>query len=52
MTNKTTPKTIIAICDNCAKTWNYTGKNKVYVTCPDCRKLVKIGESEEEDGQS
>ena len=36
-----------AICDNCGKVWNYTGKNKVFVTCPDCRKLVKLDDEEE-----
>jgi len=29
-------------CKNCDKTWNYTGKNKVHATCPDCRRNVKL----------
>lgn len=29
-------------CENCGKEWDYSGKNKVYTTCPDCRKLVRI----------
>lgn len=29
-------------CSSCNKVWNYTGKNKVTATCPDCRTLVKI----------
>jgi uncharacterized protein (DUF983 family) len=39
---------IKAICDGCGKAWIYTGKNKVYVTCPDCRKLVKLDSEEVE----
>jgi predicted RNA-binding Zn-ribbon protein involved in translation (DUF1610 family) len=29
-------------CTSCKRVWDYTGKNKVYATCPDCRKIVKI----------
>ena len=43
------PIKIHAICDNCGKAWTYTGSNKIFVTCPDCRKLVKIGETTKEE---
>lgn len=43
MNKQKTQQKIQAICDNCGKAWVYTGSNKVFVTCPDCRKLVKIG---------
>ena len=39
---------IKALCDKCGKVWIYTGKNKVFVTCPDCRKLVKLDSNEME----
>jgi protein-arginine kinase activator protein McsA len=29
-------------CGNCGREWNYTGKSRVYATCPDCRNAVKI----------
>jgi len=29
-------------CKKCGKEWEYTGKNKIYATCPDCRYLNKI----------
>lgn len=29
-------------CAKCGKVWEYTGKNKVYATCPDCKRLVEI----------
>jgi len=32
-------------CPKCMKSWNYGGQNKFFVTCPDCRKLVRIAGS-------
>jgi len=31
-------------CTNilCKKEWDYTGSNKIYAICPDCRRAVKI----------
>ena len=31
-------------CSNeaCLKEWNYSGKNRFYATCPDCKTSVKI----------
>ena len=29
-------------CKKCEKVWNYSGKNKYYATCPDCKTSVKI----------
>jgi Zn finger protein HypA/HybF involved in hydrogenase expression len=44
-TKQTTPKE--AICDNCGKVWMYKGINTIYVTCPNCRKMVKLDTDEE-----
>jgi phage FluMu protein Com len=43
-----TKQNVKAICDGCGKVWIYTGRNKVYITCPDCRKLVKLESDEKE----
>lgn len=31
-------------CHKCGKVWEYSGKNFVYATCPDCKSSVKIGD--------
>jgi len=30
----------------CGKEWDYSGNNKIYATCPDCKRLVKIKDGE------
>ena len=30
---------------NCEHVWNYKGKAKIYTTCPDCHRNVKITEN-------
>lgn len=30
----------------CGKEWDYSGDNKVFATCPDCRKLVRVPPSQ------
>lgn len=31
-------------CPKCKHEWNYKGKSKFYVTCPQCYRKVKIKE--------
>ncbi len=38
-------------CGNCGKVWPYKGNNKVFATCPDCRKLNNIQKSKVNGGQ-
>jgi acetyl-CoA carboxylase beta subunit len=33
---------MIINCPKCDKVWEYRGDNNFYVTCPDCRKLIKM----------
>ena len=37
--------------EQCLKEWNYSGKQKVYATCPDCKKSVKIEDGVMDDGE-
>ena len=39
---------MIVKCNKCGKEWDYTGDNKTFCTCPDCRALVKIPKSDGE----
>jgi len=31
-------------CKTCGNKWDYQGSKKLYATCPECRRLVKINE--------
>ncbi len=33
-------------CKKCGHEWDYNGRNKHTVTCPDCRKINKIDKIE------
>jgi len=32
-------------CPKCNREWEYTGKKKIYTSCPDCKTSVKIKEN-------
>lgn len=31
----------------CGHVWNYKGQSKIYATCPNCQKKIKIEDSKE-----
>lgn len=31
-------------CVVCGHTWNYRGKSKYYITCPDCRSNLNLSQ--------
>jgi len=30
---------------DCSRKWDYKGKKKIYTTCPDCQRKIKIKEN-------
>ncbi|MEM3401968.1 MAG: hypothetical protein QW179_00960 [Candidatus Hadarchaeales archaeon] len=32
------------VCPRCKHEWNYRGKSKYYVTCPQCLRKIKLDE--------
>jgi len=36
---------VLLRCPRCGYVWEYVGRKKVFATCPDCYKKVKIAEN-------
>ena len=42
MSESETKSSIKLTCNNCDHTWDYSGNQKFYCTCPNCRYKVNI----------
>jgi len=46
----TVDKHVIMHCSNCDYNWTYKGTRKIYATCPQCFRAIKLADSIKEAG--